>query len=156
MTCPYCGQDFATHGGKLCPALDDAMTKQVRAIVAIIQREQDEKILQLALSSSITPRRVPLTNVAGTGVQPILPFNINRGIALVYNDDAADIMLGEDRQHVEDPTKQWPLKTKNAIALSSPNELWGIGTAAGPQNVFVLELPPGRQAAEYAALFKLA
>jgi hypothetical protein len=151
MRCPYCGQDFATHNGGLCPMLDTAMSKQVRAIVQLLQDEQDEKTKQLALSSSIVPQRYPLDNGVGNG-QMICPFNLNRGIVYVYNDDAADAWLGEDRQHVEDPTKRFPLKAKSGIAFTSPNELWAIGGAAGPQNVFVLELPPGRQAAEMIAL----
>jgi len=127
----------------------------IAGAAAIVAAQRDEKAVQLALSSAITPRMYPLTNVAGQAVM-ILSFNLNRGCALVYNDDAADIWLGEDKQHIDDATKRFPLKTKNAIAFTAPSELWATGNAVGPQSVFVIELPIGRQSAEYAFLGKLA
>jgi hypothetical protein len=156
LVCPYCGKPFEAHAGQMCPVLDAAMTKTLRDAVAFVMNDRDERVKRLATSSAITPRRYPLDNSTPAGkannAQQILGFNLNRGIAIAYNDDAADVMLAEDAQHAHDATKQFVLKAKSAIAFSSPNELWAVGTTAGPQNVYVLELPPGRAAAEAIAL----
>jgi hypothetical protein len=155
IVCPFCGKPYDTHQGEICPVLDSSLTRMIAGAAALVVKQRDETAKQLALSSAITPRMYPLTNVAGQE-QLILSFNLNRGVGLVYNDDAADVFLCEDRQHAQDATKRFALKTKNALAFTSPAEIWATGNAAGPQNVFVLELPPGRQSAEFAALAKLA
>lgn len=152
VPCPFCGRDRAlAHGEDLCPVLDSSLTRMAAAAAAIVQDASDKRIEKLALSRAATPRRVQLDNGAGNG-QMVLGFDLGRGIALLYNDDLADVWLGEDRQHIEDPTKRFPLKAKGALAITSPHELWAIGSAAGPQSLYALELPPGRQAAELAQL----
>jgi hypothetical protein len=155
IICPWCGKTYDTHDGEICPVLSSSLTRMIAAASALVIAQRDEKADALALSSAITPRLYPLTNAAGSALL-ILGYNKNRGCALVYNDDAADVWLGEDKQHIEDPTKRFPLKTKCATVFTSPADVWAIGNAAGPQNVYVLELPPGRQASEYASLTKLA
>jgi hypothetical protein len=155
IICPWCGKTYDTHNGEICPVLNSSLTRMIAAATAIVMNERDEKAKALALSMAITPRMYPLTNVAGQE-QMILGFNLNRGVAIVYNDDAADVFLCEDRQHANDATKRFVVKTKTALTFTSPAELWATGNAAGPQNLFVLELPPGRQASELATLAKLA
>jgi hypothetical protein len=151
--CPYCGRDFKMHSGSLCPILDNAIARSIAAAVALVEDQRSERAKRLALSQSVTPRVVRLDNAQP---QALCSFNINRGSVLIYNDDAADIFLGQDKQHVVDATMRFTLKTKTAIAFTSPAELWGFGGAAGPQLVSVLELPPGRSPMEFAFLAKLA
>jgi len=155
ILCGYCGKGFDAHGGEICPVLSRSLTELVRGTVALVTHDRSERAKTLALSQAVTPRVYGLTNVAGQSLM-ILSYNENRGVALVYNDDAADVWLGSDRQHIEDATRRFPLKTKCAVVFTSPAELWAIGNAAGPQLVSVLELPPGRGPIEYAAFAKLA
>ncbi len=155
LVCPYCGKDFDAHAGDLCPVLDASMTKQIRAVVQLIQTDRDEKLKQLALSTVAPPRLARITNGVND-IQQLLNANFDRGAALVYNDDAADVFLGIDKQHLTEADKRFLLKTKNALTFTSPTELWCTGNAAGPQNVYVWDLPPGRQSADVATLAKLA
>ncbi len=141
------------HAGALCPVLDSAIARSVAAAVALVEDQRSARAQTLALSQAVTPRVIRLDNV---NAQLLCSFNLNRGVALVYNDDAADIFLVQDRQHAGDATTRFTLKTRAAIAFTSPGELWGIGNAAGPQLVSVLELPPGRSPVEFAFLAKLA
>lgn len=152
--CPYCGRDFAMHGGALCPLVESAMVRTLREAVAFLEDQRSEKARTLALSQAVTPRVVPVDNGAGNA-QLLCSFNLNRGAAIIYNDNAEDVYLGEDRQHIEDATKRFALKGLTALTFTSPAELWGIGSVAGPQLVYVLELPPGRAASEFAALATL-
>lgn len=155
IVCPFCGGSWESHGGASCPVLDSSLARIVRAAVAAIEADRSEKAKQLALNASITPLVFGLDNGAGAA-QKILGYNENRGAAIVYNDDAADIFLGDDRQHISDATKRFVLKTKNAMMFNSPAELWATGSAAGPQLVSVIELPPGRAPEGFAFLAKLA
>jgi len=155
LVCPYCGRDFSMHSGQVCPVLGDGLTRMLREAIAYIEDERSARASALSLSQAVTPRVVRLGNGAGNA-QLLCSFNLNRGVAIVYNDDAADVWLGADKQHIEDATMRYPLKTKTAIVFTSPAELWGFGSAAGPQLVSVLELPPGRAPVEFATLAKLA
>jgi hypothetical protein len=154
IVCPFCGKDYGAHGGQACPVLDSSLSRAVRAAVAAIENDRTEKAKLAALNTSVTPLVYRLDNAAGNA-QRILQFNSVRGAALIYNDDAADVWLGDDKQHIEDATKRYPLKTKNVMIHNSPAELWAFGNAAGPQLVSVIELPRGVDAA-YAFLAKLA
>lgn len=152
--CPYCGRDFHMHDGALCPLVESAMVRTLREAVAFLEDQRTERAKALALSQSVTPRVVRIGNDAPA--QLLCSFDLNRGIVVIYNDDAADVWLGADKQHVEDATKRFALKPTCAIAFTSPGELWGFGNAASPQLVYVLELPPGRAPVEFASLAKLA
>lgn len=152
--CPFCDRDVSMHAGTLCPLLDGMITRSIAAAVALVEDQRTERAKQLALTQSVTPRIIRLGNNAPA--QLLCSFNLNRGVAVIYNDDAADVWLGSDKQHIEDATRRFALKTKCAIAFTSPGELWGFGGAVSPQLVHVLELPPGRSPTEFALLAKLA
>lgn len=150
--CPFCGRDYEMHPGQLCPVIDNALTRMIAGAAVLIEDQRSERARTLGLNRPLTPRRASL----GDGeAQLLVGYDLNRGCALVYNDDAADVWLGSDRQHIEDETTRFPLKANTALVFTSPAELWGIGSAAGPQQVYVMELPPGRAPVELASLATL-
>ena len=153
IVCPFCGRDYGTHGGEPCPVLDSSLARAVRGAVAAIEIDRADKAKARSQNLVMTPIVYALGNLTGSA-QKILSYREER-VAIIYNDDAADVFLGNDKQHIEDATKRIPLKTKTALIHNSPAEVWAFGSAAGPQNVSVLELPSGIDAA-FAFLAKLA
>lgn len=146
VVCPYCSSNTPHMDG--CPKQATAISRAVREALEAMDEARTAKYRDLAATAASTKQ----VRLASDQSQQIVARNENRGVVIVANDDDAQVFLATDRNLLNDTTKQFPLKGHSAMVFTSPGELYGLGSTAAAQNVFVMELPPGRQSAEFAQI----
>lgn len=144
--CGYCGSATPHMDG--CPKQASAIARAVREALDA----RDEAMTRRAHDLAATAASTKQIRLDSGQAQLLFGRNDNRGVVILVNDDASKVFVATDRNVFNDTTKQVPFNGKSAMILTTPGELWGLGSTVAAQSVYVLELPPGRQSAEFAQI----
>lgn len=144
LVCPYCRKPLDETHGPLCGAVSGAIATAIAAAFAEERRHRDDELRYINRASKARPRQFLVTS---TDAPPklVLTFSLERGAALVTNNDQAnDVVLGGDASLGLHSDERWILPARTTVVVTTPAELYALGTTAGGQTLQVLDLPKGR------------
>jgi hypothetical protein len=140
LYCPWCGAEMAEHKGRRCPEMSNILVDSFRAAMSAERAARIQDQAALALHD-----RTMAYKIDNTAATPILGTDFDRGAAIIRNQDAAlDQWLSTDQRNLGDPLKRITLKALKALVITTPGDLYAMGSTGATSIIEVMELTPGQ------------